>query len=220
MIDKRIFTHFDWVLFLMIVGLAIISIAEIYSASHGNNSFFNSPYVLRQAVWFMAGIVVFFVVILIDFHIFERWALFFYWLVNIILVYVLFEGKLAGGSQRWISLGFANIQPSELAKISVILILARHYSRNMFAGGLGFKQLFMPMVYVGIPFMLIASQPDLGTAGILVLIAAFMTMFVKIEKKTFYSMVALVLLIGIPFFTFFFKRLSKRSYYHFFKPRK
>lgn len=218
MIDKRIFTHFDWVFFLMIIGLTIISIAEIYSASHGNNTFFHSPYVLRQAIWFMAGIVVFFVVILVDFHIFERWALFFYWLVNIVLVYVLFEGKLAGGSQRWISLGFANIQPSELAKISVILILARHYSRNMFAGGLGFKQLFMPMLYVGIPFILIASQPDLGTAGILVLIAAFMTMFVKIEKKTFYSMIALILLIGIPFFTFFLKDYQRDRIITFLNP--
>lgn len=218
MIDRRLVTHFDWVLFFMMLVLFCISLAEIYSAVSAGNAGFDSIYVFKQGIWFMAGILLFFVVILIDYHIFERWAIFLYWCVNFLLIYVLYKGKLAGGSQRWISLGFANVQPSELAKIAVILVLARHYSKNMFSSGISFRQLLLPMVYVLIPFGLIAKQPDLGTAGLLVLIAAFMTMFVKIEKKTFYGLIALVLFVGIPFLSFFLKDYQKERILTFLNP--
>ncbi|PIE75246.1 MAG: rod shape-determining protein RodA [Deltaproteobacteria bacterium] len=220
MIDRRLFTHFDWVLFLMTLLFFGISLFEIYSASNAGGAFFKSPYVIRQGIWFLIGLFVFFVLIFIDFHFFERWAPFFYWSVNIILVYVLFDGKLVGGSQRWLSLGFMNIQPSELAKLSVIIMLARYFSKNMFRDGLGIRELVLPIIYTLIPFVLIARQPDLGTAGIIVLIAAFMTIFVKIERKNMYSLLAIIFLTGIPFVSFFLKDYQKERILVFLNPGK
>jgi rod shape determining protein RodA len=214
MIDKRLVANFDWVFFLMIFILFGISLLEIYSAVQTGSK----DYVIRQGIWFAVGLIVFFTILFFPFQLFDRFALLFYIGVNILLVYVLFDGRLVGGSQRWISLGFFNLQPSELAKISIILVLARHYARNMLPGGVGIKQLLMPAVYTLIPFVLILRQPDLGTAGMLVLIAAFMTLFVKIEKKTLISLIIAIFVIIVPFFTFILKDYQKERIMTFINP--
>jgi rod shape determining protein RodA len=218
MIDKRIFSNFDWVLFFLILALFFISLAEIYSATHAKGVVFGSDFVLRQGIWFLAGIVLFFVFGIIDFHFYERWSLFFYWAVNICLVYVIFEGRLAGGSQRWISLGIINFQPSELAKIALVLVLARHFSKNIIMDGVGLRPLLMPIFYTMIPFILILKQPDLGTAGTLVLIASFIILFVKVEKKTLASLIGVVGITGAAFFLFFLKDYQKERIISFLNP--
>jgi len=218
MIDKRIFSNFDWVLFVLILALFLISLGEIYSATHKEGIVYGSEFVLRQGVWFLAGLLLFFILGLIDYHFYERWSLFFYWGVNICLVYVLYEGKLAGGSQRWISLGFVNFQPSELAKIALVLVLARHFSKNILMGGVGIRALMMPIIYTIIPFVLILKQPDLGTAGTLVLIASLVVLFVKVEKKTLFSLAGVLGLAGVVFFLFFLKDYQKERIISFLNP--
>lgn len=77
MIDKKIFSNFDWVLFMLIFAFFFISLGEIYSATHREGVIYGSEFVIKQAVWFSAGIVVFFVFGIIDYHFYERWSLFF-----------------------------------------------------------------------------------------------------------------------------------------------
>ncbi|MDY0131363.1 MAG: rod shape-determining protein RodA [Desulforegulaceae bacterium] len=218
MIDKRVFANFDWVLFVLILVLFFISLGEIYSATHKEGVVYGSDFVLKQGIWFFAGLLLFFVLGIVDYHFYERWSLFFYWAVNLCLIYVLYEGKLAGGSQRWISFGIINFQPSELSKISLVLVLARHFSKNIFMGGVGFKSLALPIMYTMIPFFLILKQPDLGTAGILVFIASLVILFVKVEKKTLLSLVGGMGFGGVVFYFFFLKEYQKERIISFLNP--
>ena len=77
-----------------------------------------------------------------------------------------------GGAQRWISLGFFNLQPSELAKLMLVITLASYYSRKEVTDGYTLRQLIIPIVLTTIPFLLILLQPDLGTALMMVFILA------------------------------------------------
>lgn len=218
MIDKKLFANFDWVLFILIIALFFISLAEIYSATHKEGIIYGSDFVVKQGIWFLGGILIFFILGVIDYHFYERWCLFFYWAVNLSLVYVIFEGRLAGGSQRWISLGFMNLQPSELAKIALVLVLARHFSKNLFIKGVGLRQLIMPIFYTMVPFILILKQPDLGTAGTLVLIAGLIILFVKVGKKTLWSLIGAGSILTIVFVMFFLKEYQRKRIISFLNP--
>jgi rod shape determining protein RodA len=83
-------------------------------------------------------------------------------------------GDIRNGSQRWIDLGFFDLQPSELGKLAVIVALARYCHDHELPQGYGLKDLVRPAALVGFPFLLILEQPDLGTGLVVVFIAVTM----------------------------------------------
>ena len=91
----------------------------------------------------------------------------FYLLSILSLIALLFFGLESGGSQRWLRLGFINLQPSEITKVALTLALARYYSDFYNSDNNSITKLFMPLILITIPFILIINQPDLGTAILL-----------------------------------------------------
>ncbi|MGM0681348.1 MAG: rod shape-determining protein RodA, partial [Thermodesulfobacteriota bacterium] len=104
---------------------------------------------------------------------------------TLLLLYLLLFGLIHAHTKRWIDLGPVNLQPSEVAKLALIIILASYYSRQDTSQGLTLKELFTPILLTGLPFLLILKQPDLGTALLLIFIFASMTIFVKLRWSTF-----------------------------------
>jgi len=85
-----------------------------------------------------------------------------------------------------------HLQPSELIKIAVVLVLAKYYSKDASSRGFTLRELLRPILLTSVPFGLIVIQPDLGTAGLVALIAVTITLFVKVELR------ALMLLVALP----------------------
>ena len=121
---------------------------------------------------------------LVNYKELDQWGLLIYFFSLLLLVGVLFFGKYVAGSRRWLIVGPITIQPSEIVKITVIIVLSSYYSKHANIKGLTFKELVTPAILVFIPFLLVVRQPDLGTSLLIVLIAASITMFVKIERRT------------------------------------
>lgn len=119
-----------------------------------------------------------------------------YVMTMFLLVVVFFVGDAAGGSQRWIRLGPLAIQPSELAKVSVAIMVARFFYNNRLSSAYQLKDLWLLMVLVGAMFALIFEQPDLGTAGICLIIATAQVAFVRIDLRSFSIVVAVSLIIA------------------------
>jgi len=138
----------------------------------------------KQMIWYCAGFFIMALSFFLDYKILERWAYACYFFCVSLLVLVMFFGKVGGGSKRWLVMGPATIQPSEFMKIAVIIVLARYYAKVVTMEGMSFKELVLPMIFVMIPFVIILKQPDLGTAIMVFMIAASMTLFIKIEKRT------------------------------------
>ena len=85
-------------------------------------------------------------------------------MVLILLILVKYFGLTSSGSKRWLNLYFINLQPSELMKISLILFLAKYYHRISIENINRVRYLFLPIVALVAPLILVATQPDLGTA--------------------------------------------------------
>ncbi len=184
MFDRRLVLNFEWGLLFYTAVLAGIGVAMIYSAA--NAGFTGQPQIfhVKQGYWYGISVLVMLVIIMFSYKRLDRYAIAIYIACLLLLVAVLLVGKMGGGSRRWLGLGPLTLQPSELVKIAVILMLARHYSRTLKKTGLVLADLLMPMFIVLLPALLIVRQPDLGTALLLVLIAGTMTLFIKIERRT------------------------------------
>lgn len=168
-IPRRYWRNLDWPLILAILALTAIGLVVIYSASHSQLIAAGlSPwhYVERQLLAFGLGLLLAIVVISIDYRAWKRWTRVIYLSNVAILIAVLGIGKTVFGSQRWVRLGPLSIQPSELAKIGLVLVLAKFFERQENAQTLkGAGQGFFLTI---IPMGLILIQPDMGTAAIFI----------------------------------------------------
>lgn len=192
MFDRRLLTNFDWVLLLTVLLLVAIGLANLYSAT--SNWEVGTPIYIKQMAWFGVGLVLMTLVCLFDYRHLEYFAWPIYAVGIALLVFVAAAGKTSMGATRWINLGFFNLQPSEVMKIALILILARYLTRRGHFHGHSFRELIAPFALIGLPVLLIMVQPDLGTAMLLVFIAFAVLLFLGIQRST---LIGLSLLGGI-----------------------
>jgi len=217
MFDRRLLEYFAWGLLGLSLLLGLSGLCTVYSAVTAGEGAVPSILHIKQSVWFGVGLVLMVATFLFSYKSLERWAPETYVCCIILLICVLLFGKYGGGSRRWLLLGPISVQPSELTKIAIVVVLARYYSRVDAARGLTLRELFVPLVLVLIPFVLIRRQPDLGSAGLMLLIAGSMTLFVKIEKRSLIAIVA-SLLVTVPSVWFFLTGYQKQRILTFLSP--
>ena len=160
----------SWGLIILITMLACVGFTALYSAAGGSFS----PWAYKQMVRFVIGIGILLVVALIDVRWWYRLTWPFYIVSFILLIIVEVMGHIGMGAQRWINLGFIQVQPSELMKIAVVMALARYFHS---AGPDEMKRLtrlIVPGLIVAAPVGLVLLQPDLGTSLMMVMEAAAM----------------------------------------------
>jgi len=134
------------------------------------------------------------------------------------LALVLVMGDMGMGARRWITLGPLRYQPSELAKIAVVLGLARWFAKSDSDRELGFPQLIVPAIIAFIPTILIALEPDLGT-GLLVLLVFFTVCFYrKLKWKTIAILAVLGVISGMVMYNFGLKEYQKKRVVTFLNP--
>jgi rod shape determining protein RodA len=157
MLERRLYLHLDWLLFGAIACLSIIGVAMIYSTTGG----WRLPTIQIYAI--VIGAVVFLICLAVDYRALTDKSHLIYLALLGLLVYVLLFGSTAGGARRWISLGAFNLQPSEFAKVGVALVLAKFFGENR-RGAPTVGDLIVAVLLTSVPLVLIARQPDLGTA--------------------------------------------------------
>lgn len=183
MFDRRLLTHFDWVLILTIGIIAGAGIFNLYSAT-ASWSTVATPVYLKQAYWLGIGFIVALFICAIDYRHLEYAGFFLYGATIALLLFVLLFGKTSMGATRWIDLGFFNLQPSEIIKIVIIITLARHFAGRSHYLGCSLRELLLPFALLGLPALLIMKQPDLGTALLVLFIGMSMALFAGIRRST------------------------------------
>lgn len=161
MIDRRIFSQFDYLLFSAVLVLAILGAIGVYSAtSHaGGNGLY-----MRQLLWIAVGICLCFVVASFDYHFLTEHILFLYIGAILLLIGILIFGKEVNGNRSWIGYGSFGFQPSEMIKIVVILAVTR-YLCELNENFLGQRHVLGVAGIAGLPMILVVLQGDLGTAA-------------------------------------------------------
>lgn len=184
-IDRRLISHFDWTLFLLTLGFVAIGIATIYSANYDITEQHAGALPMRQLTWFALGLVAMFAALSFDYHYIDRLAYPFLGLMIVLLVLVMIVGHAGGGSQRWINLGFFRLQPSEPAKIAIVLVMAKYFQYEEPARGYFLRDLWVPGAIVAPLIVLTLVQPDLGTAIILGVVFISMLLMGGLRMRSF-----------------------------------
>lgn len=180
--DRRLLENFDWIMLGTVVAVAAMALINLYSSSYTGHG--ASPVFYRQLYFYTFGFGLIAGILCFDYR---RLLLFNYPLytgVVLLLLYALVAGGSVANTQRWIRLGFFNLQPSEPAKLMLVITLASYYYRKDTGKGFTLRELVAPALLTGLPFVLILKQPDLGTALMLGAIFVSMTLFVKLRWTT------------------------------------
>ena len=200
----RVWRHFDVLLLAGAAVLTIAGVAMIRSAIGGNENL--AELVPRQAIYAVIGFAVVLIVAAIDYRIWSGLARPLYLFTVGILALIQIAGFVGFGAARWFNVGIATIQPSELAKILMILVMAEYFSHNQ-TDLQRFSTVVRGLVLVGVPVFLIFIQPDLSTAIVLLVIwfAQVWAAGVRIRHLGFLVAIALLMaLIVLPFMARYF----------------
>ena len=166
MFERRLYLHVDWGLLIAVAILCMMGLAQIYSTSGGWTTVIET-----QIYGIVLGLMALVLCLSIDYRSLADKSHFIYIAVMGLLVYVLLFGAVRGGSRRWIDLGTFNIQPSEFAKGALALALAKFFGESRRAGATTRVDLLVAAALTTIPLLIIAQQPDLGTAVTLMPVA-------------------------------------------------
>ncbi len=217
-VRKKVFAHFPWGVFALLMVWIAIGFINLYSATYrvmdpGVPSLFRS-----QFVWVILGLIALFAMTIFDYHFLERWAypLYLFSLSLLSLIFVM--GRSVAGQKNWITLAGFSFQPSEIAKLFFIVILARYYSSHSLERKYSLKQLLMPLLLLALPTSLVLLQKDLGSSMFFVLLFVTITFFLKVKLRIFILAGILALLIGVGGYHFFLKEYQKERIRTFMNP--
>jgi rod shape determining protein RodA len=191
MIDRRNIRYFDWISFGLIISLLSIGLLFVFSATSKENIPL-SPFFKKQIFGAFSGIIIYFIFSFINLHTLCRLGYLGYFGALVLLVYTIFGGWIGMGAKRWISLYFITFQPSEIIKLVLPLSFAFYFDEQKEK----IKFIF-PLIMLGISFMLILKQPDLGTA-LVILFSGLIILWIAKLPKIFFVISMIVCLLGAP----------------------
>ena len=205
----------DYFLIFLVLLLGLISIFAMYSTERGNFDYYTKSQIARFIIFFSMFLI-------IPFFNVQYWyksAYFIYFIVLLLLIGVDFFGVTASGSKRWINLLIFNLQPSELMKVALILFLARYYNKIPFENVNQLKNMIIPLFVMLIPFALVINQPDLGTAG-LIIISGLTIVWLSGFKMKYFAFSSIVLFCSAPIVIAFLKPYQKLRILTFLNPER
>lgn len=203
----------DWYIFVPAIILSIFALFTLASFGEIQTRF------VKQAVWIVIGIIGFFIMHHFDLEYLKRrkTTLIIYGLALVTLCLLFISGHVAKGAQSWIRLGFLSIQPTDPAKIALILLLAKYFSKRHIEIS-AFKHVFISGLYAGILAFLVLLQPDFGSAVTLFFIWAGMVFVSGISKKHLTLLALAALLVAGGAWKYGFKEYQKQRIINFIHP--
>lgn len=173
---------------LLIIILAAIGTVTLYSAANGDWQ----PWAIRHITRFVAAFGLMIAMALVDAKYYYKSAYAFYFVTFLLLAAVEVTGHVGMGAQRWINFGIFKLQPSELMKIGIVLFLARYFSVTTVQGIKSIRGIIIPAIFTILPVALIAVEPDLGTALMVLCTASVMLFAVGVQWWKFAAAIASV----------------------------
>ncbi len=168
--------NIEWPVILLSAILTAIGICLIYSATAplGEEG---RGWVVKQLTWVGLSVIAMVAVLLLDYKALADWAIWIYVAILVSLLLVWGFGRVTAGSRRWFELGLFRVQPSEFAKLAVVLVVARYFQFRSTLRGQRLLDLLPPFLLTGLPAVLVLFQPDLGTAGVIALTGLSIILF-------------------------------------------
>lgn len=214
----RLTENLDFTLLFAVVFLCFYGLLVLYSSTRLETTGESDPYffVKRQSLWTLIGFLFLIIIIFIDYHNLERYSKVIYFGAIVLLILVIISGRSTYGATRWLVIGPFDFQPSEFAKIALIIFLADFLAKNKPKLD-NFFYYLLPFAYTGLLILLVFMQPDLGTSLVYlaVLIIMLFVVGVKIKYLVFTFLAALS---SVPVLWTFLKDYQKNRLILFLNP--
>jgi rod shape determining protein RodA len=192
--DKRKISRFNWHLFAVVVLLCVAGLVNLYSAQGYWGGGGNMPLFWSQIAWVGIGIGLMLLISFFDYRLLERIATPVYVLSMALLLLVLLFGHEVAGHRSWLAIGGFGIQPSEFAKLALVVMLAGYFSGRPRPEGVSLLGMWRPFLYSAIPAVLVVLQGDLGSAIFFALIFGTYAWFGRLKGKGVATLVLLAFL--------------------------
>lgn len=186
-------TRLHWGLLFLITLISVFGFVLLYGAAGGID-----PYAWKQIVRFIIGVIILWSAAITPIKFWTEQSYLIYFFAFVLLLWVDISGQMGMGAQRWIDLKVFVLQPSEIAKVALILALARFYHNRSTLAIHTFQNMSIPLFLIGLLFMLVLIQPDLGTSLVLAAIGVALMFQAGVMRKFFVISGGIVLMI-IPF---------------------
>ena len=195
----RTWRDFNFFLLGCVLVLTGFSLALVYSSTNNGVYIGEGTYVYgyfsRHVANLVVGAVAMVVFTVIDYHMLQAWAWPLYITALVLLAMVLLRGSVRGGAQSWLEFGVRSLQPSEIAKLLIVIALAAFWSRNEERAGTWQSQMG-GLILAGIPLLLVFIQPDFGTAFVMAVVWAAMAWTAGIRVWQIVLLLLFILPIG------------------------
>jgi rod shape determining protein RodA len=203
----------DWGVLVTTFFLMVIGMLCVYSSTAG----MGSGIFIRQLLWICIGMLLLTTAFLVDYRtlMYSAWPFYALMVTALVLVFVI--GREISGARRWIVMGPMRMQPSEIAKIFVIIWMAYWAEKKRHILIHGLRELILPAVVIFIPMVLILLEPDLGTAAIVAFIAIAMFLMLGIRRSTILTLLGLFLA-ALPLLWFSLKDYQRQRIFTFLDP--
>ena len=217
-IDRRSLQHFDWLLLALVGAVLCIGFANLYSAAHPGTVSGIPGEFRRQLIALGVGVVAATVALIVDYRRLERWAPGIYAGTMLILASTLILAPITRGNRSWLVYGSLSFQPAELAKVGLIVMMARHFHRHPASEVRRLRDLILPGLILAAPVALIVLQRDMGVAVLTLLIGTTYLLFVRIPARA-WAVVAGMAVAGLAaLWTFVFKDYQRERILDFLDP--
>jgi rod shape determining protein RodA len=215
--DRRLIHYFDWVMLLLMILVSAMALANLFSSTWSGGPT-ASPFFYKQLYVTLFGSALILLLLGIDYKELETIGFLFYGIIILLLVYAAFSVHTVAGTQRWIDIGFMRLQPSEPAKLGMVIVLASYFSHREIGEGFRLRDIIKPGILTAIPFVLIMIQPDLGTALMIAVIYVSMILFVKLRWSTIAVLGSLGAVGAFVFWKYLLKDYQRRRIETFLNP--
>ena len=214
----RLTENLDYTLLFTVVilcfyGLLVLQSSTRLVITEGGDPYF---FVKRQSLWALLGFLFLVMIIFIDYHNLERYSKVIYFGAIVLLIMVIIYGRSTYGARRWLAIGPFDFQPSEFAKIALIMFLADFLAKNKPKLDNLFYYL-LPFAYTGLLILLVFMQPDLGTSLVYLAILIIMLFVVGVKIK-YLVFTFLTALSSVPILWIFLKDYQKNRLILFLNP--
>jgi rod shape determining protein RodA len=186
----------DYFLLLAAIVLSVFGVLFIYSSGLTSSGTLVSTEYLRQILWAVSGLIIAMVLSMVDYHRLRGLSVYFYLATLALLAYTCLNGRLVNGARAWIGIGAFGIQPSEFAKITTIVLLARFLDDTRKSPRSFFRFAFSCII-VFIPMGLILIQPDFGTSLVFIPILLVMSFIAGVALRYVFFLSAFIGLTGL-----------------------
>lgn len=210
-------------IFILALIISLLGVLSIYSSTFQKQGAWQNIY-LRQMLWLIIGLACFFIISGMNYRKLWDANYFIYGVALFFLLLVFALGIIRLGAQRWLRFAWFNFQPSEFAKLAIIIFLARYFSRksvndtSLLSGKFGiFRGIILPFIFVAVPMVLIIEQPDLGSGLMLMLIFVCLLYLTNVRLR-YISVLLILLILPLPFLWNFLHDYQKQRLLVFLNP--